>query len=788
MKKNFLAGSLLPFLQNLPDKIRTGGRSLICFFTFCCSLFIAADSFSQALALGQWRDELVYRNAYSVTASFNKVYCATALEMYSVDVNDNSVQKFSKVDGLSDIPTSLVAFDKVHNLLVICYANSNIDIMKDGKIINISDIERSSIVGDKAIYAVYFYGDYAYLSCGFGIVVMDVTKNEIKDTYFIGPNGTQLQVNDVTSDGTYLYAATIAGMYWASLNSPFLSDFSQWHLFTPQEGLYSGNYTDCISFNNIVLAAKKDTIFQFNSGLWTQYFYRPGLTVKKMESTPDELLICHVGSATRVTVIHTSGQIDSIYSAQPYQAVETNGTVWIADLYQGLQKYSNGNLETIYPDGPYSKNVFDLAVNSTTHSVYVAPGGWNPSFGYIFNQDGFFTKVNGVWNHFDIHNTPILIDTFDIVGTAGNPFNNKVYFGSMWKGVVEYDDKLGITNQWDQNNSTLGVTNGDPARVRAADIEFDQYGNMWVSNMGSLVPICVRKPDSTWLAFQPSFAIAAQWVTGIAFDQFDQVWFIVPRQGVMVFNYGGTLDDPSDDKYKLLVNVPGSGNLPSLQVNCVTADKDGTIWVGMGGGVAIFYCPGDEFSQFGCDAQQIVVNTGGYNGYLLGTENVKRIVVDGANQKWITSDNGVWLFSADGTQQILHFTTDNSPLFSNFVNALDIDNSTGEVYIGTDNGILVYRGDATTGSSSSCGPTVYPNPVNETYDGPIAVSGVVENADVKITDANGTLIYKTKALGGQAIWDGKGYDGHRAQTGVYLVWASNSDGSVTCITKLLIVN
>src|SRR6185436_713376 len=110
---------------------------------------------------------------------------------------------------------------------------------------------------------------------------------------------------------------------------------------------------------------------------------------------------------------------------------------------------------------------------------------------------------------------------------------------------------------------------------------------------------------------------------------FDQVWFIIPRQGVLVFNYGGTLDNPSDDQYKLLINVPGSGNLPSLGVNCIAEDKDGTMWVGTEGGVAVFYCPGDEFSQFGCDGQQIIVNSGGYNGYLLATENVKRIAVDG---------------------------------------------------------------------------------------------------------------------------------------------------------------
>jgi hypothetical protein len=148
----------------------------------------------------------------------------------------------------------------------------------------------------------------------------------------------------------------------------------------------------------------------------------------------------------------------------------------------------------------------------------------------------------------------------------------------------------------------------------------------------------------------------------------------------------------------------------------------------------------------------------------------------------------VWLFSADGTEQILHFTTENSPLFSDFVDALDIDNTTGEVYIGTEKGIVIYRGDAIGGSTKNCEPLVFPNPVRENYAGPIAISGMVNNAEVKITDSEGNLIYRTKAMGGQVVWDGNNYNGERAKTGVYLVLASNEDGSVTCVTKLLMVN
>lgn len=744
---------------------------------------------AQPLAIGQWRTELTYRNAVSVTASDNKVYCATELTFYSVDLTDGSMEPYTKVTGLSDVKTTLLAYDKSHDLLMVCYYNSNFDIIKDGVITNISDIKRKNIVGDKAIYCVYFLGDYAYLGCGFGIVVLDLLKNEIKDTYYIGPNGTNLQVNGITSDADYLYAATTSGLYRGSLSDPFLADFSRWHLFTSEEGSFPGNYTNAVTYQNVVLASKKDTVFQFTNNAWSPYYVRAGLDVKKMHAFPDQLIITHIGSAgARTTVLHANGEMDSISVPQPLEAISAGGDIWIADLYNGLQKYSAGNLQTIFPNGPQSSKVFDLTVSSANHNLYVAPGGWNSSYGFVYNQDGFFAELDDYWTHWDKTTNPELTDVWDFVCAAVNPANNLVYFGNMTNGIYEFDDNAGITNHFDDENSSLTGANGDIQRVKAADIEFDRHGNMWVSNIGSLTPVCVRKADGTWLKFAPPFPVDQQWVTSIAFDDYDQVWFILPRQGVMVYNYGASLDSPNDDQWKQLINVPGSGNLPTLAVNCLAEDKDGSIWLGTETGVAVFYCAGDVFSPYGCEAQQIIVNSGGYNGYLLATENVKKILVDGANRKWVATDNGLWLFSADGQEQLLHFTFDNSPLISNYVNSLAMDNSTGELYIGTDNGIMVYRGDATIGSDYSCGPVVFPNPVRENYSGPIAISGVVNDADVKITDANGILIYRTKANGGQVIWDGNNYSGERAKTGVYLVWAANTDGSVTCITKLLIIN
>jgi ligand-binding sensor domain-containing protein len=207
-------------------------------------------------------------------------------------------------------------------------------------------------------------------------------------------------------------------------------------------------------------------------------------------------------------------------------------------------------------------------------------------------------------------------------------------------------------------------------------------------------------------------------------------------------------------------------------------------------GICVFYSPENFFipgQNF--DAQQILVQEGSYTQYLLENEMVTAIAVDGANQKWIGTDRGgVFLFSPDGTKKIYHFTIDNSPLFSNRITALAINPLTGEVYIGTDKGIISFKSTATEGGDTFSDVYAYPNPVKEGYTGYIAIKGLVQDAEVKITDISGRLIFATKASGGQAIWDGKNFSGKRAKTGVYLVMASNSDGSEKIVTKILIIN
>jgi hypothetical protein len=323
---------------------------------------------------------------------------------------------------------------------------------------------------------------------------------------------------------------------------------------------------------------------------------------------------------------------------------------------------------------------------------------------------------------------------------------------------------------------------------------FDSQDNLWMTNSGAENILSVRKNDGStggsWEAFYLGSGTSGIDIRKIIVDSYDQKW-MVPKTSQSNPYYIIVYDEVSQSGIKMigLKSGEGYGNLPGTSVYSIAEDLEGEIWVGTDQGVAVFYSPEDILSNENSDAQQILVNFDGYTQYLLETEIVKAIAVDGANRKWFGTERaGVFLLSADGTEQIHHFTEDNSPLFSNNITSLAINDKSGEVFIGTAKGLISYKSDATEGGESNSDVYAYPNPVRPGYSGEIAIKGLVKDAIVKITDITGQVIYETRAEGGQAIWNGYDFNGRRGNTGVYLVFISNDDGSEKMVTKILFVN
>jgi len=220
-------------------------------------------------------------------------------------------------------------------------------------------------------------------------------------------------------------------------------------------------------------------------------------------------------------------------------------------------------------------------------------------------------------------------------------------------------------------------------------------------------------------------------------------------------------------------------------------DKNGVIWVGTDIGPFLYSNLTNVFnSDYTCSRVKIPRNDStNLADYLLVSENIQAIAIDGANRKWIgTKSSGVYLMSENGQQTIQHFTVSNSPLLSNNIMSLAINPLTGEVFFGTDQGIVSYQSDASEAGNTFGDVYAYPNPVRQGFTGVITITGLIDKTQVKISDINGHLVCETVSNGSIATWDGKDVHGRKVSTGIYLAICVNTDGTQSTITKILIIN
>jgi hypothetical protein len=748
------------------------------------------------VAVGQWRDHLPYNSGRQVADAGEWVFSASESGLFQYHKTSGDIQRLSKVNGMSDIGYSSIAWSEANNTLVVAYTNTNIDLIQNGQIINIPDIKDKSILGYKTINDIHIKDDYAFLACGFAVVVLDIVKHEIKDTYYIGPEGSVLNVFDVAASESQIFACTEDGVYYADLEGTNLANYENWSKF---DGLPEGSYNAGTWFSNklyvnLSLPDEVDSIYYQQGGQWAQFDILLEQEINSLENAHNRLLVSSGGSAVEYDEGHTRYRFMFDYSpiARPQHAtIDEDRVIWIADAFKGLIRYPESlAYEEIWVNGPASST--SMGISIWDGRCYIAAGSLTPIWGNGYNATGIYSFKDNQWGNISAYSFPETNDIRDIIRVKVDPFDSKRIYASSWGwGLMEYYDDQ-FVEWYDTLNSSLQALPSAPGNIKVAGLEIDRNtGTLWVSNSGSENSLHAKDVNGNWYGFNLS-AVNNFTLGDIAIDDIGQKWVIAARgTGLIVFNDGGTIENTNDDQSIKLTQNLNNGNLAGNNVFCIAVDFDGEIWVGTENGVSVFYSPESVFSGDNFDSQQILVEQDGYVQYLLENEGVTAIAVDGANRKWLgTSNAGVFLMSEDGTEEILHFTQVNSPLFSDEITSLGIDHLSGEVFIGTEKGIISYKSTATWGTPEFVKEDVYayPNPVEPDYEGPIAIKGLVRDADVKITDAAGNVVYATTAEGGQAIWNGNKQSGGRAKSGVYLVFASNEDGKETFVTKVLFIN
>jgi hypothetical protein len=762
---------------------------------FLSLVFTLSASLTGQTKLGQWRTHLPYNYCNLVEVTNQKVFGSSTGGLFTYNLEDNSVELLSKIEGLSDNGISAMRWSDELQTLILAYQSSNIDIIRDGKIVNMPDIMNKQIPGDKSIYDLFYYGLDAYLSTGFGIVVINLEKDEIRDTYYIGDNGDALRVNQVTIDGSYIYAATDQGVRRGLLDDPFLIDFNAWETLTdiPNSG---GAFSAIAYFSNAIFASFQDpagnqdeVYYNVGSG-WNQYPYFSGKKCKEILNQGDFLTLVDESIVNQVSKDYLV--VKQLDTGSPRSAsLDPAGNIWVADYGSGLVTRQDGELRMIIPNGPFSTSVFSMA--SSGNILYAALGGVTGSWNNQFNLATL--EVFGESNWAYAQNK----ESRDLLNIAIDPADSKhVYAGSWGYGVHEYRNGEEVAVHNASNSSLQSIIPGGDF-VRIGGLAFDPGGNLWITNSNVAEPITVLKSNGTWKSFKAGNKLTDFSALGsILVTRTGHKWGIIPKaNGLFAMDDNGTIDDISDDIYERVSILDKYGKVITNDVRSMAEDHNGNLWLGTNQGILVIYSPYRLFTEGSVYAQQIIVprdEPPGEDGtipgdVLLGEQVVTAIEVDGANRKWLgTSGGGAYLVSEDGLKQVLQFNKLNSPLLSDNMIDICVDGVSGEVFFGTDKGIISYTGDAMAGSPVYSDVVVYPNPVRETYEGPIAIKGLVAGTNVKIQDMGGNLVYETESLGGQATWDGTNFRGERVATGVYLIFLSNSDGTLTHVTKLLFIH
>jgi len=750
--------------------------------------------------MGDWRLHVTTLKAIDVAANESTIYTAFENGLYILDLADEEDKSLmNAINGLSDIQISCLFWDEQEAALYIGYANGNIDKLKNKRIYNIPAIRIASIPNSKRINRFERNGDFIYVATDFAIAQLNPSKNEIKDTYY--PTNSLEKINDVAFSNDTIFALAPSRLLYGKLNNPALPDFSQWSTDTRLTTLTTNSYHEIenVEGNLFVLFSNpiygNDSIYKLTSTgkqLITNGSF--SLEIHSINKLDNQLsvnldggfyLYNSVGVQTSSYITNNLG-----VAISPSRTSKNSKGIWSSDLNNGLYFYASEIALKNYPVAG-TKNTAFYSMDWQNGKLAIASGRLLlrlPSF----SQNGVHLFEDGNWDLKDNYSVSQWQgkDLWDVLDVSINPKNTKEFAISTYSKeplTIFKEDSVLLFNQ---TNSTLQLSGINNGWSLVSNVSYDEKGNLWALNGYADNPLNVRDKNGIWKSFDCGLAARNIFTTKMIIDFNNNIWFASLEDGMFGYDYNGTLDNTSDDRYIHLSTGSLTGDLPSKNVTALAADFDGEIWVGTDSGFGILYSSSNSFEAEGGDynVQRVKVQFEGNVEYVLGNTHITDIEVDGGNRKWIATANaGILLLSADGSEILEQFTMDNSPLISDNIFDIKLDQKTGELFIITDKGLVSYRSNASYEDPEYSEVIVFPNPVRPNYFGPITMQGIRYNSDVKITDVAGNLVYKTTSNGGTASWDGKTIDGQKVATGVYLIWTATNLGKDKKVGKVLVV-
>ncbi len=771
------------------------------FFAISFFLVLTQSLFAQTDFSNSWEDFFSYNNVKDFVKIDNRIYAIADNAAFIQNLETGYMEKISSVHGLSGKETTSLHYSAATNRFVIGYQTGLIEIIdENGKITVANDIERLDITGQKQINHITEYNGKLYLSTPFGIVEYDIINLNYGDTLYIDENSSPVFVNEITIYNETIYAVTQKGIYSADINDPNLVDYNNW---LQPEGDLIGDFRSISVLSDIIFTCSSSLLYELVGADRLVQRRNYSNTILKLRSSDQYLSVTLLESAIvldkDLSLIYEARESPN-YSFELNNSYASNDKIYLASNSFGIltKSFLDGDYQEIHPEGPTSNKVFSIEAND--NNLWVVYGGYNISYDPLGKRLGY-SHYNGssiessLWINKDYDTN---FPAKDLVHVTLDPStNNKAYLSSWGSGmlVVENDEPSIL---WDDTNSGLEdlYQDGDPnSSIRINGAAFDNRGNFWIAN--SWVPNRLKKLDTNgnWKEFDLSSLITDQVALGLSelvIDKTGSIWIGSRRNGALVYNESG-------DRKRALITESTKGSLPDINVRSLAVDRNNRVWIGTQKGLVVYSGAGNVFEADIYDAEPVIIDDNGVPKKLLGEQPVNSIAIDGAENKWFATDTGGVLgTNSSGSETLYNFNKDNSPLPSNSVLKVKVDDSTGKVYFATDKGIVAFNSEVAPFGETLEEVYAFPNPAKKEHDF-ITIDGrngnhLPKGTNVKILDIAGRLVHETNVdigqeiRGGKVIWNKTNLRGRKVASGVYIVLLTSPDKSETASTKIAIIN
>ena len=754
------------------------------------TLLLPFCTIKAGIPVGTWKAHPAYNNATKAVKAFGEIYVLSDGGIYSYNPEYDELYTIDKVTGLSDTDISCIEYCKTQNALLLVYSNGNIDILYDDyTIYNVTDLKNNNL-GSVTVNELKITGDYAYLSTNIGLVIFDIKRCEIKNTYrFDTPVNTSVIYNDT------LYCATYNGVFKGDI-SDNLMDKTNWKLFSDKVFRKLFIFDNQLSgLTNIGIVY---TIKESDASLTHVLSF-----VDELSLTADNRLA--LVQDTFLTFYTSYKNLKSYpLHSHIYDVVTDGDDIWLCQGVDGLCRYeideSGITVKDTHlkPNSP-RRNWFH-SVSWPQQTTMLAVGGYH-NYNNIDYEGTLMLYENGRWSYFEdnLKNKTGLkyINLTEAVQDPNDP--NHYFVGSAGQGLYEFRNlKFQHLYTWDNSPLQSILTVDKYNYVRISALQYDKNGNLWMINNEVDSMIKVLKSNGEWESLYYSEIAGLPTLKQMRFDHNGYIWLNSSRHkpGIICIDTKSTIKDLSDD----IIRFSGSffknqdGQTEEVyDIYCYDFDKDNNMWIGTNTGIFVLKNtdkfltdPNPIFERIKIDRN----DDSGLADYLFSGVMITALYIDQGDRKWIgTLDDGVFLMSADGTETLEHFTTKNSPLPSDYILSISENGQNGSVFFGTSLGLVEYGGQARDAQEtlSESNILVYPNPVKPDFDGYVTITGLTSESTIRIVSNSGKLVNYGTSNGGSYSWNLNDVNGNPVPSGVYHAIITTSDNNRSESTSITVI-